>query len=79
MRVESIILPCRQAEDLAHEIAGLWPLDFGGTALGIALVGGFAGANAAKPCWALSGSEFLSWRGHADGWLDAAICSFWWD
>jgi hypothetical protein len=51
MRVDAIIVLCSQAEDLASEIARLWRLDGGGTALGLAVVEGFASMDAKRPCW----------------------------
>jgi hypothetical protein len=78
MRVDAVIVPCSQAGELASEIARLWPLDDGGTALDLAVVEGFASMDAERPCWEMSGPEFRSWRAAADDWLDAAFCSFWW-
>jgi hypothetical protein len=40
MRVDAIIVPCPQAEDLADQIARVWPVDDGGTALDLAVVEG---------------------------------------
>jgi hypothetical protein len=69
-----------QAEDLAGEIARLWPLDYGGgTALDLAVIEGFASMDAQHPLWAEPGSEFRAWRGGTRDWLDAKFCSFWWD
>jgi hypothetical protein len=42
MRVDAIIVPCSQAEDLATEIARLWPVEDNGTALDLAVVEGLA-------------------------------------
>jgi|HubBroStandDraft_6_1064221.scaffolds.fasta_scaffold829751_1 hypothetical protein len=83
MRVDAIIVPCSQAEDLAAEIARLWPVeDYGtalGTALDLAIVEGLVKVTATRHEWDASGSEFLTWRARADGWLGAEYCSFWWD
>lgn len=72
-------MPCSQAEDLASEIARLWLLDGGGTALDLAVVEGFACMDAERRLWGMPGSEFPPWRRDAGDWLDATFCSFWWD
>ncbi len=79
MRVDAIIVPCSQAEDLASEIARLWRLDDGGTALDFAIVEGLACMDADRRVWGMPGSEFRPWRADAGDWLDATFCSFWWD
>ncbi len=79
MRVDAIIVPCSQAEDLAGEIARLWPVDGYGTSLDLAVMEGFASMDAGRPLWAATGSEFRPWRGSTDDWLGAAFCRFWWD
>ena len=82
MRVDAITVPCSQAPGLAGEIAALWPLDDGGTALDLAVVEGFASINASRRVWGMPGPQFAAWRaGDADDadWLGAAYCSFWWD
>jgi hypothetical protein len=79
MRVDAIIVPCAQADDLAGEIARLWPVEGYGTALDLALVEGLASRDAQRPLWAATGSEFHPWRASTDDWLDATLCSFWWD
>ena len=79
LRVDAIIVPCSQADDLANQIASQWPVDGYGTALDLAVVEGFATANADPPVWAATGYEFRPWRAGADDWLGAAFCSFWWD
>jgi hypothetical protein len=40
IRVDAIIVPCKEAEDLAREIAKLWPVEDYGTALDLAVVAG---------------------------------------
>lgn len=80
MRVDAIIVPISQADDLADEIARLWPVDHGAcTALDLAIVEGLAAANATRHLWDAPGSEFASWRADVRDWLGAAFCSFWWD
>jgi hypothetical protein len=80
MRVDAIIVPVSQADDLADEIARLWPVDHGAcTALDLAIVEGLATAGATRHLWDAPGSEFASWRADVHDWLDAAFCSFWWD
>lgn len=79
MQVDAIIVPCSQAAELASEIARLWPLEDGGTALDLVVVEGFSSMDAERPCWQMPGPKFRSWRAGADDWLDAAFCSFWWD
>jgi hypothetical protein len=79
MRVDAIIVPCSQAEDLAGEIARLWPIDGYGTSLDLAVMEGFASMDAGRPLWAATGSEFRPWRASTDDWLGAAFCRFWWD
>ena len=79
MPVGAIIVPCEQAEDLAREIAKLWPVEDYGTALDLAVVEGLAVPEAQRYEWETSGSEFLDWRAGADDWLGAPYCSFWWD
>jgi hypothetical protein len=79
MRVDAIVVPCEQAEDLAREIAKLWPVEDCGTALDLAVVEGLAVPEAQRHEWEASGSEFLDWRAGADDWLGAPYCSFWWD
>ena len=44
-------MPCSQAEDLANEIARLWPVEGYGTALDLALVEGFASMGAVRHEW----------------------------
>ena len=79
MRVDAIIVPYVQAEELAGEIARQSPVESYGTALDFAVVEGLATMDADRHAWGMSGSEFLSWRAGSDDWLDAAFCSFWWD
>jgi len=79
MRVDAIIVPCAQAGDLAGQIARLWPLDDGGTALDLAVVEGFASMDADRRLWGMSGSEFAAWCADDGDWLGAAFCNFWWD
>lgn len=79
MRVDAIIVPRDQAEELADEIARLWPVEDYGTALGLAIVEGFASADSERHEWDMPGSEFFSWRADTDDWLGAVFCSFWWD
>jgi hypothetical protein len=79
MRVDAIIVPCSQAEDLAGEIARLWPVEDYGTALDLAEVEGFKRSNASRREWYAPGCEFLSWRAGTQDWLGAEFCSFWWD
>jgi hypothetical protein len=79
LRVDAIIVPCSQAEDLAEQIASQWPVDGYGTALDLAVVEGFASMNAERPVWAATGYEFHPWRASTRDWLGAAFCSFWWD
>ena len=79
LRVDAIIVPCSQADDLANQIASQWPVDGYGTALDLAVVEGFATANADRPVWAATGYEFRPWRAGTDDWLGASFCSFWWD
>lgn len=71
-------MPCEQAEDLAREIAELWPEDYG-TALDLAAVEGLAVPGTQRREWEASGSELLDWRAGADDWLGTPHCSFWWD
>ena len=79
MRIDAIIVPCSQAEDLADQIALQWPVDGYGTALDLAVVEGFASRSAEGPVWAATGYEFCPWRVSTQDWLGAAFCSFWWD
>jgi hypothetical protein len=80
MRVDAIIVPVSQADDLANEIARLWPVDHGAcTALDLAVVEGLAAARATRHLWDAPGSEFGPWRADVRDWLGAAFCSFWWD
>jgi hypothetical protein len=80
MRVDAIIVPCAQADDLAVQIGELWSLtDSAGTALDLAEVEGFAAMDAQRHLWVMSGSEFRPWRAEVDDWLGATLCSFWWD
>jgi hypothetical protein len=79
MRVDAIIVPCSQAEDLAEEISRLWPVEDYGTALDLAEVTGLTRSNASCCEWNAPGWEFLSWRANTEGWLGAEFCSFWWD
>jgi hypothetical protein len=81
MRVDAIIVACAQATSLATEIAKLWPVDYGGTALDLAVVEGCASADTDRYEWGCPGSEFIAWRASSGdvGWLGAAYCSFWWD
>ncbi len=79
MRVDAIIVPCPQAEDLAREIGRLWPVEDYGTALDLALIEGLARADANRHLWEASGPEFISWRASTDDWLGATLCSIWWD
>jgi hypothetical protein len=58
--VDAIIVPCSQAEDLAAEIARLWPVEGYGTALDLAAVEGLARADAARHEWDAPGREFLA-------------------
>jgi hypothetical protein len=49
MRADTIIVPVAQADDLANEIARLWPVDRGAcTALDLAIVEGLAAADATR-------------------------------
>jgi hypothetical protein len=79
MRVDAIIVPCSQAEDLATEIARLWPVEDYGSALDLALVEGLAHVDAGRHLWEAPGSDFLSWHASTRDWLGAMFCSFWWD
>ena len=79
MRVDAIIVPSAQAEDLASEIARLWPVEGYGTALDLADVEGLASTKAGRHLWVAPGYEFLSWCASTRGLLDAPFCSFWWD
>lgn len=79
MRVDAIIVPCSQAEDLATDIARLWPVEGYGNALSLAVVEGFARMDADRHLWGVPGSEFLPWRASTRDWLGATLCSFWWD
>lgn len=80
IRVDAIIVPVSQADDLANEIARLWPVDHRAcTALDLAIVEGLATAGATRHLWDAPGSEFVSWRADVRDWLGAAFCSFWWD
>jgi hypothetical protein len=80
MRVDAIIVPVSQADDLADEIAKLWPVDQDAcTALDLAIVEGLAATGATRHLWDAPGSEFVSWRADVSDWLGAAFCSFWWD
>ena len=79
MRIDAIIVPCSQAEDLADQIARQWPVDGYGTALDLAVVEGFASRGGERPVWAATGYEFCPWRASTQDWLGAAFCSFWWD
>jgi hypothetical protein len=77
---DAIIVPVAQADDLAKEIARLWPVDHGAcTALDLAIVEGLATSDATRHLWDAPGSEFASWRADVRDWLGAAFCSFWWD
>jgi hypothetical protein len=69
MRVDAIIVPCSQAEDLAAQIARLWPIEGYGTALDLAEVEGLTRSNASRREWGAPGWEFLSWRAGAQDWL----------
>jgi len=79
MSVDAIIVPCSQAEELAGEIAGRWPVEGYGTALDLAEVEGLTRSNASRREWHAPGWEFLSWRADTQDWLGAEFCSFWWD
>ncbi len=79
MRVDAIVVPCAQAEDLAGEIARLWPVAEGGTALDLALVEGLATVDATRRLWQAGGSDFAPGQPDNGDWLGAAFCSFWWD
>lgn len=79
MRVDAIVVPCSQAEDLAGEIARLWPVEGYGTALDLAEVEGLKRSDASRREWHAPGWEFLSWRAGTQDWLGAEFCSFWWD
>lgn len=79
MRVDALIVPSSQAEDLASRIARLWPVEGYRTALDLAAVEGLASRDADHRQWEEPGPEFLSWRADTDDWLGAAFCSFWWD
>jgi hypothetical protein len=49
MRVDAIIVPASQADDLANQIARLWPVDHGAcTALDLAIVEGLAAADSTR-------------------------------
>ena len=58
MRVDAIIVPASQAQGLADEIASLWPIDWGGTALDLAVVEGLATMAADRVLWAAPGPAF---------------------
>jgi len=79
MRVDAVVVPCSQAEDLAAEIARLWPVEGYGTALDLAEVEGLKRSNASRREWNAPGGEFLAWRAGTQDWLGAEFCSFWWD
>lgn len=78
MRVDTIIVRCEQAAGLAEEIANLWPLDDGSTALDRAVVDGLDRPNTTHRRWGWPGSVFLAWRADGGSWLGATYCSFWW-
>jgi hypothetical protein len=79
MRVDAIIVPVAQVRDLAAEIAKLWPVEEGGTALDLAVVEGLESAGAELRLWQADGSEFAPGSADSDEWLGATFCSFWWD
>jgi hypothetical protein len=79
MRVDAIIVPSSHVEDLASEIARLWPVEEGGTALDLALVEGLASADATRHLWQAGGSDFAPGQPDSADWLGATFCSFWWD
>ncbi len=80
MRVDAVIVTVSQADDLADEIARLWPVDHGNsTALDLAIVEGLATTDATRHLWEAPGSEFRPWRADVRDWLGAPVCSFWWD
>jgi len=79
MRVDAIIVPRRQAKNLADQIARLWLVDDAGTALDLAVVECLVSMTAQRPLWAVPGSEFRPWRADNRDWSDTAFCSFWWD
>jgi hypothetical protein len=72
------MVPCSRAEDLAGEIAELWPVEELGTALDLAVVEGLATPDATRFLWGLGGYEFPGLLDTED-WLGATFCSFWWD
>lgn len=78
MRVDALMVPCSHAQALASEIAQLWPVEEGGTALDLAVVEGLAAADATRFLWGAGGYEFPGLMDTED-WLGATFCSFWWD
>jgi len=79
MRVDAIIVPVPHVHDLAAEIAKLWPADYVGTALDLAVVEGLEAADATRRLWQAGGSEFAPGIDDSERWLGATFCSFWWD
>jgi hypothetical protein len=77
MRVDTAIVPAAEAAGLAGEIASLWPVDEGGTALDLAIMAGLVDQDTDRVLWSIPGSEFRYIP--AGDWLDSAFCSFWWD
>jgi hypothetical protein len=60
MRVDAIIVACEQGEDLAREIARLWPVEDYGTALDLAVVEGLAVPEAQRHQWKPSAPSSLT-------------------
>ena len=51
MRPDAIVVRCSRAEDLADELARLWPVEGYGTALYLAVVEGVASSDADRHEW----------------------------
>jgi hypothetical protein len=77
VRVDTIIVPVAQADDLANEIARLWPVDRGAcNALDLAIVEGLAATDATRHLWEAPGSEFGPWRpDFVTGWMPRSAAS----
>ncbi len=73
------MLNSSQAEDLADELARLWPVD----ATAWHSTSPSSRASPAGTPTVMSGErpapKFLPWRAGTRDWLGAAFCSFWWD
>jgi hypothetical protein len=80
LRIDSIIVPCSEALGLAREIAKLWPIDGGRSALDVAVVQGFPRLDASDYSWrwTVGGKRLISVLTDI-GCLDASYCGFRWD